>query len=83
MSNNPKQVVSRNLHSNYFDAVADYQLRTWLPSIYFHIGKCRHIKCKYYKGLMDKNELTLGSFRFNEEYIKFLQNGKINIDLNV
>jgi len=80
-NNSPSKVLSRNLHGNYFDSVADYQLRTWMPSIYIHINKCQHIKCKYYKELMDKNILSLMSFRFNEEYIKFLQDGKINITL--
>ena len=75
-SNNPNQTVARCLHSDYFDNIIDYYLRDWIPVIYIHIGKCQHVKCKYYKELLNKDMLTLNSFRNNEEYIKFLENKK-------
>ncbi len=71
-NNSPKQVLSRCLHSDYFNAISDYYLRSWLPIIYIHITKCRHIKCKYYKQLMDNGDLSLSSFRFNEHYIEYI-----------
>lgn len=75
-NNNPNQTVARCLHSTFFDNIIDFYLRDWIPVIYFHIAKCQHPKCKYYKDLQDKDMLTLNSFRNNEEYFKFLENKK-------
>ena len=71
--NSPRQVLSRKLHSDYFNAVSDYQMREWIPNIINHIQHCKSTKCRYYKTLQDDGRLTLMSFRFNSEYFNFLE----------
>ena len=71
--NSPNKVLSRCLHSDYFNAVSDYYLRSFIPKIYLHITRCQHVKCKYYKQLQDDNKLLLSSFRFNDQYMEYIE----------
>ena len=44
-SNSPKNVVSRLIHSDYFDCFSNEMLKEWVDIIDEHKSKCRHPKC--------------------------------------
>lgn len=46
MSNSPKNVMSRLIHSDYFENIIPMNMKSFQPKIYEHRERCQHPKCK-------------------------------------
>ncbi len=44
-NNSPRKVLSRLIHSDYFDTICEYQMKYWQPLIDEHKIKCKHPNC--------------------------------------
>lgn len=45
-NNSPAKVLSRLVHSDYFDNISPMYMELWTPKIEEHKLKCQHPKCK-------------------------------------
>ncbi len=45
-NNSPRKVLSRLIHSDYFDTICEYQMEEWQSLIDEHKLKCRHPNCR-------------------------------------
>lgn len=44
-NNSPKSVLSRLIHSDYFDNITDREYNLFIIKIHDHVMKCQHPKC--------------------------------------
>jgi len=44
-NNSPEKVLSRLIHSDYFDLITPYGMKYFQPKIDKHMDKCKHPKC--------------------------------------
>lgn len=44
-NNSPKNVMSRLIHSDYFNNIIPMYMKSFQPKIDEHIAKCHHPKC--------------------------------------
>lgn len=47
-NNSPAKVLSRCIHSDYFDNISSMNIKSWIPLIEKHREKCNHPKCKFW-----------------------------------